>query len=210
MRVALLILVLANFAVFVWLRWARPFAPAADTGLVPSPTMATRLRLLGDKASPGAGCLLLGPGVNAKAARALAARLRVHGYAARVAARQAAAPSGYWVLLAGFANVEAARQAAARLRQGGIRDLFLLNGSSGGGASISLGLFQDLADARRRAEHAQMLGFQPRIRERFRSAPRWYVQVPAPTDATTLASISGTVVQPAACHGAAKSGTRAG
>lgn len=207
MRVAVLVLVLANFAVFAWLRWARPFSPPPDTGLAPPSSSGAPLTLLAQGSAPTPDCMLLGPAPDAAAARALALELRRRGYAARPALRQVSAPSGYWVLLSGFADVAAARRAAAQLRSGGIHDLFLLNGAQGGATSISLGLFRDLPHARARAEHARTLGFRPQIRERFRSNPRWYVEVSAPVDATALAAAAATKARPATCRPPPAGGT---
>lgn len=199
MKVAVLVLVLANFAVFAWLRWARPFGPPSDTGLAPPVTGAAPLALLEPGAEKAPGCIVLGPAADASAATALAARLRGRGYAAHPTPHQVSAPSSYWVLLTGFTDAAAARQAANQLRGGGVHDLFLLDGASGGGTSISLGLFRDLEHARRRAERVRSLGFSPEIRERFRSNPRWYVEIPAPVDATALAAAAGTALRPASC-----------
>lgn len=199
MKVAVLVVVLANFAVFAWLRWAPPFAPPPDAGLVPPTSAGAPLVVLARGSRGKPGCLLIGPAQDATAAGALALQLRHRGYAAQSTPRQVSAPTGYWVLLTGFVDVDAAHAAAARLRRGGIRDLFILNGATGGSTSISLGLFRDLAHARDRARHAQALGFRPELRERFRSAPRWYVQVHAPVDVTALAASAGTRARPASC-----------
>lgn len=197
MKVAVLIAVLANFAVFFWLRWAAPGVPRPEAGLVPAPAVHKPLTLVGG-AGTGARCLLLAAGPDATAAAARAARLRGHGFDARAVAESQSVARGYWVLLNGFGDVAAARAAADKLRRGGIKDLFVLNAADGGQASVSLGLFRDLAHARRRAAHVRSLGFSPQIRERFRSTPQWAVQVPA--TASARAAFPATAARPAACR----------
>lgn len=197
MKLAVLIALLADFAVFFWLHWAAPGASRPDTGLVPAPVVHNRLQLIGG-GKTAARCLLLAPSPDATAAAARAAALRRRGFDARPVARSQSRAGGYWVLLSGFPDETAARAAADRLRRGGIRDLFLLSGSGPGEASLSLGLFRDLGHARKRAAHARALGFRPQIRERFRSTPQWTVQVPA--TASARAAFPATAATPGACR----------
>lgn|GEM_PF-5086960 len=199
----MLVLVLADFAVFAWLHWARPFAPPPDTGLAPPATAGVPLKLIAGAAPKPARCLVVGPAPDRTAARALADRLRQQGYPARPVARRPATPDRYQVVLAGFGNAAAARAAASRLRAGGIDDLLL--GDVGGASAhgISLGLFSDLAHARRRAARVRALGFKPAIRGRYAAGGSWSVEVAAPADATALAAAAATVVRTAACEAAA-------
>lgn len=201
MKVAVLILVLANFAVFAWLHWARPFASPPDTGLEPPATAGAPLRLLAAKSSGGARrCLVVGPAADASAARALADRLRRKGYPARPLARKPARPDSYQVVVTGFADAAAAGKAAARLRAGGIHDLLVGDAGSAGQHGISLGLFGDLAHARRRASRVRALGFAPEIQARYSGARRWSVEVAGPSNATALAAAAATAVKSVACE----------
>lgn len=197
MKLGVLILLLANFAVFLWFRWAPPATPAPEGGLAPVASAAHPLEVL-DTRGAGGKCLVIGAGTDATSARAQAARLRQRGFAARAVPRTQQQASGYWVLVTGFADAGAARAAADKLRRGGIRDLFVLNGARDGGASLSLGLFRDFEHARRRAARVRELGFQPQIRERFRTTPRWAVQVPA--TASARAAFPATAAVPASCR----------
>lgn len=196
MKVAVLIAVLANFAVFFWLRWAAPGTPSSDAGLVAAVPVKHPLRLIGGDAGAGQ-CLLLTPSADATAAGARAAGLRHRGFAAHAVVEAQSGARGYWVLLTGFADTAAAQAAAAKLKRGGIEDLFVLSGSSGGETSLSLGLFRDLDHARKRAEHVRSLGFKPQIRERFRRTPQWAVQVPA--TASARAAFPATAATPSVC-----------
>lgn len=181
MKLGALILVLANIAVFLWFRWALPASPAAESGLAAAASAAHPLKILG---GPGTGgtCLLFGASMDATHARARAAALRHQGYRALAVTRPQQQASGYWVLVTGFGDLGAARKAADKLRSGGIRDLLVLSDAQGG-ATLSLGLFSDLDHARKRAGHVRALGFRPQIRERFRAASTWTVQVPASASA---------------------------
>lgn len=190
MKLAALILLLANIAVFLWFRWAPPVSPASETGLVVAASVRHPLRILGGSGSSKA-CLLFTASMDATHARARAAQLRGKGYQARAVTRYQQQASGYWVLLSGFKDVEAARAAADKLRKGGIKDLFLLDDSQGG-ATLSLGLFRDLDHARKRAGHVRALGFRPQIRERFRTTSRWTVQVPSTASARAAFSAQAT------------------
>ncbi len=181
MKLAALILLLANIAVFLWFRWAPPVSPASEAGLVAVAVPRHPLQILGDSASKRA-CLLFTAGMDATTARARAAALRQRGYEALAVTRAQQRASGYWVLLSSFSDLGAARKAADKLRKGGIKDLFLLDDSQGG-ATLSLGLFRDLGHARKRARRVRSLGFRPQIRERFRTASSWTVQVPSTASA---------------------------
>ena len=182
MKLAALILLLANIAIFLWFRWASPLSPSYETGLVAAPRIAHPLKILGGPASNRA-CLLFTARMDATHARAQAARLRRQGYKALAVTRIQQQASGYWVLLTGFRDTDAARAAASKLRSGGIKDLFVLGDSKAGSATLSLGLFRDLDHARKRADHVRKLGFKPQIRERFRTTPHWTVQVPSTASA---------------------------
>jgi len=198
MRLAVLVAVLANFAVFLWLRWVPPGVPRSDAGLEPAPVVRNPLQVIGSGNS-GTRCLLLPPAPDATAAAARAARLHRRGFNAHAVASSRSVARGYWVLLNGFADTAAAQAAADTLRRDGIRDLFVLNGTDNGQASLSLGLFRDLDHARKRAAHARDLGFQPQIRERFRSTPQWAIQVP--DTASARAAFTAAAASPVACLG---------
>lgn len=197
MKLGVLILVLANFAVFLWLRWASPVSRPPGANLAPAASVGHPLRVLSGSAA-ASRCLLVGAGTDATHARARAAQLRRRGFAARAVPRTQAQASGYWVLVTGFASAARARTAAETLRRGGLHDLFVLGGAKAGGASLSLGLFRDLEHARMRAARIRSLGYTPQIRERFRTPPQWAVQVPAA--ASTRAAFSATQATPAACR----------
>jgi len=201
MKLAALILLLANVAVFLWFRWAPPVSPASETGLVAVAGARHPLQILGGSTSKRA-CLLFTASMDATHARARAADLRKRGYEALAVTRAQQRASGYWVLLTGFKDVGAAREAADKLRKGGIKDLFLLDDSQGG-ATLSLGLFRDLDHARKRARHVRALGFRPQIRERFRTISSWTVQVPSTASAWAAFS---TRAAPGSCR--VSSGTR--
>ncbi len=181
MKLAALILVLANLAIFLWLRWALPPSASVEPGLAAAASVAHPLKIL-DAPGSGEACLLFSDGMDATQARARAASLRRQGYEARAVTRPQQQASGYWVLVTGFKDVDAARAAARALRKGGIKDSFVLSDERGG-ATLSLGLFRDLDHARKRAAHVRKLGFRPRVRERFRMASSWTVQVPASASA---------------------------
>ncbi len=198
MKVTVLIAVLANFALFFWVRWAAPGAPSSDVGLVPAPMVRHPLKLVSGDGGV-AHCLRLAPSANATVAGARAARLRRQGFDAHRVAESQLKASGYWVLLSGFADASSARAVAAKLRQDGIEDLFVLSDSHAGQAGLSLGLFRDLDHARKRAGQVRTLGFQPQIHERFRSTLQWTVQVPATT--STRAAFPVTAATPSLCQG---------
>jgi hypothetical protein len=198
MKVAVLIVVLVNFALFFWLRWAAPVAPSSDVGLVPAPMVRHPLKLVsGDDGV--AHCLRLVPSANATVTGARVARLRRQGFDAHPVAEAQSKASGYWVLLTGFPDASSAYAAAVKLRQDGIEDLFVLSGSHVGQAGLSLGLFRDLDHARKRADQVRALGFQPQIHKRFRSTPQWTVQVPA--TASARAAFPATAAIPSLCQG---------
>ncbi|MGH8272068.1 MAG: SPOR domain-containing protein [Gammaproteobacteria bacterium] len=199
MKVAVLVLILANFAVFAWLRWAPPSNDVADSGLVSAPPAGTQLVLLpADATVPGVTAALsdfcFGPIASATAATALASRFDRTGYSARASAQIVRRPKVWQVLLIGYGDAAAARRAAARLHRKGVRDLFVSDEEDKGGASISLGLFRDPDHARHRAAQIRALGFHPRIQERSRNETRHYLEVSAPASAAEVAHVAGDTV----------------
>ncbi len=199
MKVAVLILILANFAVFAWLRWAPPSSNMTDAGLVPAPPSGTQLVLLPAAATvprvaATSSDLCFGPIASATAATALASRFDRAGYSVHASAQTVSRPEAWQVLLTGYKDVTAARQAASRLRYKGVRDLFVDEEGDKGGVSVSLGLFRDLDHARRRAAQIRALGFHPLIRERLRSETRHYLEVSAPASVAEIAHVADNAV----------------
>lgn len=208
----MLILVLANVAVFAWLRWARTAVPGPDAGLVAPPKGGAELELLPANASlspaepkraapAGPRCLTAGPATSATAVRALAAGLAQSGFPVRPLARRIVVTDSYQVLLSGFADRAKATAAAARLKRAGIHDVEVI-AAAGQGAVISVGVFRSGADARRRVSQLEAMGFTPQVQENTRSATRWYLTVPASAAPAIRAAGSLTISAPAACSGA--------
>lgn len=210
MKVAVLVLLLANLAVFAWLRWIHETAPGPDAGLVAPAAGGVQIRLLpattklerpAVAAAGGSGpeCLLTGPMADASGAHAAAAALAAAGVGARAIRSTVTTTQGYQVLLGGFGSAAAAESAAARLRRAGLRDVAVVT-AAGQGAVISAGLFRLAADASRRVAQLRALGFAPQVQEQTSTAVRWNLVFPASAGARAAASAAGvTALSPTPC-----------
>ncbi|GEM_PF-3919168 len=177
MRLTVLILLLANVAVFLWLRWAGPVM-VRDQNLIPYQRKGVRLNLLSKpgiaaRYSPGGGCLALGPLRMVKQSRKIIGKLVTAGIAHVGIARGAGKVPGYGVFLTGFKDLSAARQARFRAPPlGGVEPSYRLSVADGR-VSIFLGLYKDRVWAAAPETRLRALEFQPiergqaLVRERF-------------------------------------------
>lgn len=150
------------------------------------------------RAAVSAQCLIAGPYPDRAAAATATARARGSGLMVRVAPRSALR-TVYWVELNHFRNAAVAKRAVRHLHALGWRDMQVLRGGAGSVPRISLGAFDDLGHALRRAERARLLGFEPVVRTVYRKVRRWYVQAPLSASAAALAETTDMAPRRAAC-----------
>lgn len=199
MRTLFLVLVVANVVAFIWFGWLQPPAPtpaftplpqvkplkliaeltpAERRDLVHAPEPATLPASAGSRPASAAtsveSCMSYGPFPSAAAAASGSARLRAAG--ARVTQRLVPGKVrlGYWVYLPPFGSRREAEAAAKLLQRRGVKDLYVVTDEANRNA-ISLGVFSDRFGALAHQKKIRALGFHPLLTERFRDAPRYWL-----------------------------------
>lgn len=199
LRLLFLLLVTLNVAVAAWLVLERAVLsahPAVTTGtpqllLLSAPMEAPALPAsapagqalaeVTDAPEPRAvpasySCLALGPFSTPQTLREARRSLA----ATAVRSRQRQQPSqrslGWWVYLPAHARREQALAQAHRLAAKNVRDYFVVS-SGEQPNSISLGLFKDPANARKRRDEVIAAGFPARMSERIERLPAYWLEV---------------------------------
>lgn len=181
MKLTVLILLLANVAVFLWLRWAGPVT-VRDQGLIPYQRKGVRLKLLPEpeivaRYSLGGECPALGPLSAAGRSRRILKKPVAAGIAHAGIERGEQQVSGYGVLLTGFKGLSAARQAESRVQTLGVKPLYRLPVAAGR-ISILLGLYKDRVRAATLEARLRALGFQSAERKQVPVRKRFGVVLP--------------------------------
>jgi cell division protein FtsN len=176
MRNLFLALILANLLFLAWHVWIDPTQPAlpvTEPGELALFGPASGQTPAGSSVSQGVGtCLQMGPLPSIAAAQQVRQRLVARGIDAMPVARESEQWLGHWVQIEGFSSVSEAETAQQQLIGGGLVDAYLMQ--EGTEAVISLGVFRERTRADRLAEKAQTLGFEVRIRDRYRpTAEQW-------------------------------------
>lgn len=199
MRVLLMILLLANLGVLAWFQWHDDSGrlprgePVGEIGkrlvLVserddlaePAQLSDSRPDEPGDRFADEAPvrCATVGPFEQREIAEVGQERLRDLGIEALVREAAGQIRAGYWVYLPPFPSRNAARDTQDELRARGVQDLFIVTASDQRNA-ISLGLFTTAERADQRAAEIGRLGFTPRVAERFRDAPVYWLNFHEP------------------------------
>ncbi len=184
MRVALLVLLLANLAFFAWSQWLAP-RPAALP--VSAAVSAPRLQLAAEAAPAVAssGCVTVGPFATTELAARARQTLTDSGYSSVPREVQTTELDGYWVYLEGPSTAANERRLLDRLRRGGIADAQPV-GNLGTDRRISLGVFSDETRAAARSESVAALGLLPQIEARERPATAIWLDLTLKSDAAVL------------------------
>lgn len=191
LRLLFVLLTALNIAVGAWLLLGQPYAH----GGLPTDPDVPELRLLSElplHASPHASgssaaaavaspalddsCVALGPFATPQDLRN--ARQALAGQAVRMQSRQeqTSQSSGWWVYLPAASNRNEALATARTLAARNISDYFVV--SSGDQANtISLGLFRDPANARKRRDEVAAAGFSPLLVDRGETVPEYWLDV---------------------------------
>ncbi|MEO8810634.1 MAG: SPOR domain-containing protein [Rhodanobacter sp.] len=191
LRLLFIVLVALNIAMGAWLLLGQPYAhvgSATDAGV-------PELRLLSEMpesvaTSPGPSdtgglaadathryiCITLGPFNTPQDLRN--ARQALAGQVARTRSRQqqTGQNAGWWVYLPTVASRTQALEQARQLEAHGIDDYFVV-GSGDQANTISLGVFKDPANARKRLDQVLAAGFSARMGERSGSAPEYWLDL---------------------------------
>ncbi|TVQ46387.1 MAG: SPOR domain-containing protein [Gammaproteobacteria bacterium] len=193
MRRLLLVLLLANLAMLAWRYWvlvpepgepppsgqdsvlalvdeprldARPMdeVPVADVPVADVPVVAVR-------------CVSIGPFASPEVSARFAEELRGEGLSPIQQAEEGQLWAGYW-LVASFDSRDGARAAAERLREGGVPDAYVIPGEET--FTVSLGLFTQRQRAERLRDQAEAFAVQAELRDRYRSATVYRLQLEVP------------------------------
>lgn len=193
LRLLFVLLIALNIAVGAWLLLGQPYARGGS----PSDPGVAQLRLLSElptpaqTASPVAAppvvaaaaprnpsysCLALGPFATPQDLRN--ARQALAAQAARMRSRQeqTSQTSGWWVYLPAAGSRAQALETARQLAAHDISDYFVVN-SGDQPNTISLGLFRDPANARKRRDEIAAAGFPARLSERSENVPEYWLDL---------------------------------
>jgi hypothetical protein len=174
MRVAFLLLVLANLLFFGWANWVDRPVRRGLSSAVPSLT----LTLAAPAIAPTSHCRSVGPYPGEAAASAASAVLAQRGLSAHARSIDVAGNEGYWVYVP--APDEATqRRVLGQLRGAGLRDAAPMREGAGGGR-VSTGIFNERGGAEERAAAVRRAGLEPVIEPRQKIGVEWWVDVTLP------------------------------
>ncbi|MHA6204651.1 SPOR domain-containing protein [Dyella soli] len=163
----------------------RPPAPAATTPAPAAPISATAAAAAASAPAPAQPaaprqttytCMALGPFATPIDLRN--ARSALSSQAARMRSRQeqTTQTTGWWVYLPGAGNRDKALELGRRLGAANVGDYFIVS-TGDQSNTISLGLFKDPANARRRRDQVVSAGFPAQMSERTESVPEYWLDV---------------------------------
>lgn len=159
-----------------------PVAAMADSS-TPPPGPATTGAAVAQAATPASppqdACTTLGPFMTAADMRAAMQNLSPHVERIQYREEQVNRSHGYWVYLPAATTREAALEDARQLSAKGIRDYYVVTAGDTQN-TISLGLFNDQANADRRRAMVQKAGFTPKVEQRVDMATVYWLDYAVP------------------------------
>lgn len=194
LRLLFVLLSALNIAVGAWLLLGQPYA----RGGRPSDPGVTELRLLSELPEPAPtastsatvavpatatprrnlsySCLALGPFATPQDLRNARQALAAQATRMRSRQEQASQTSGWWVYLPAAGSRAQALEQARQLGAHQVGDYFVVS-SGDQSNTISLGLFKDPANARKRRDEVAAAGFPARMSERSESVPEYWLDL---------------------------------
>ncbi len=121
-------------------------------------------------------CISIGPFPTPQDMRTARAALTAQAARMRSRQEQTTQSRGWWVYLPASASREQALEQARRLSAAHIDDYFVV-GSGGQPNTISLGLFKDPANARKRRDEVVAAGFSALMTERTETVPEYWLDL---------------------------------
>jgi len=155
---------------------ASPELPAAaSTGAASAPVAPATAATA---ATPAASyrCMALGPFASLQALRSARSKLESQTARSRSRQEQSQQSRGWWVYLPAQASRTQALAQAQRLSDAHIDDYFVVS-SGDQPNTISLGLFKDPANARKRRDEVVAAGFPALMTERVETVPEYWLDV---------------------------------
>jgi hypothetical protein len=121
-------------------------------------------------------CIALGPFATQADMRNMRSTLSSQAARMRQRQEQTTQTTGWWVYLPGGGSRDKALELGRRLTAANVGEYFIV-GSGDQPNTISLGLFKDPANARRRREQVVAAGFPAQMTERTESVPEYWLDV---------------------------------
>ncbi|HET9818695.1 MAG TPA: SPOR domain-containing protein [Rhodanobacteraceae bacterium] len=200
-RLLLLLLLALNLGAGAWLLFGHarvaPLPPATAPGVpelrlwtgtataarpadAPSspPTVASPVAAAASQMSPEA-CTTLGPFMTTIDMRTAMQTLSPHVVRIQYREEQLSRSHGYWVYLPAAATREAALDEARRLAARDIHDYYVVTAGDTQN-TISLGLFNDEANANKRLAMVTKAGFPARLEQRIETEPAYWLDYSVP------------------------------
>ncbi len=180
-----------NIAVAAWVWLGQPYAararPATDPGVpelqlltdLPAAASSVVLTAGTDSTTTYQRCLALGPFPSPQDLRRTRQALARVALRMRFRQEQVAQPSVWWVYLPPGATRTQALATARQLDTRHIVDYFVVSAGEQPNA-ISLGVFRDADNARRRRDAIIAAGFPARMTERVRTGPQYWLDIVLP------------------------------
>jgi len=150
---------------------APPPAPAGSPPTVPAPVPASS-----STAAPQTRCLAIGPFDTPQDLRNARGALAGPGIRLRSRQEQTSEARGWWVYLPAPGTRAQALALARQLEGAHVGDYFVMSSGDQSNA-ISLGLFKDPANARKRRDEVAAAGFDPQIQERTEQVPEYWLDL---------------------------------
>jgi hypothetical protein len=123
-------------------------------------------------------CLALGPFATPQDLRNARQALGAQVTRMRSRQEQTIQPNGFWVYLPATASHAQALELARQLGARNIKDYFVVSGGDQPN-TVSLGLFKDPANARKRRDEVVAAGFPARLNERSETVPEYWLDLVA-------------------------------
>jgi SPOR domain len=201
LRLLFVLLIALNIAVGAWLLLGQPYSrggSAADPDVAelrllselpePAATAPPSSAMAAPSASAGAtvpapqralsySCLALGPFATPQDLRNARETLATQATRMRSRQEQASQTSGWWVYLPSAGSRAQALALARQLAARNIGDYFVAGSSGDQANTISLGLFKDPANARKRRDDVIAAGFPARMSERSETVPEYWLDL---------------------------------
>jgi len=198
LRLLFVLLIMLNIVAAAWLLLGQPYAhvpPPTDPGVpelhllselpAPSATAATADSVAAPAPAPAAAnanapaeprCLTLGPFATPHDLQQARSALAPLTQRMRSRQEQIAQSHSWWVYLPAPGSRAQALALTRQLAARGIKDYFVVSGGDQPN-TISLGLFKDQDNARKRRADVSAAGFPARLTERTESAPQYWLDL---------------------------------
>jgi hypothetical protein len=208
LRAVLLLLVCMNAGVGLWWAWHREPAHQPLPAREPGVASLTLLRETERSGLPAAAeldaapepladmpvCLSIGPFETPADLRAAMGRLMPEVGRIQFRELPATALRGYRVYLPAAPDRAQALTSARALAARGLRDYYVVTAGEQQN-TVSLGLFRDLENARRRQAEVAALGYVATVEARTEQVPQWWVDIAAPEGFDWTRILPGATVQ---------------